>query len=198
MAIGTRTISTADLTLAGRKALADACSAVTQRCLDDVVRTAAPGSEHAWLASALPQVLEADTTDRLLARRFLASLVAVGQKLMDPRPMAVASPAELFAFRLIWCEALPALSVTEAVAIVSALSQAVGTERLNLDRLDLLYGSDAADSLADLPAFEEWFEADAEWHPVHPYVALTEDQARGLAAVGDDEDTELDEQSEEA
>jgi len=74
----------------------------------------------------------------------------------------------------------------------------VGTERLNLDRLDLLYGSDAADSLADLPAFEEWFEADAEWHPVHPYVALTEDQARGLAAVVDDEDTELDEQSEEA
>ncbi len=196
MAIGTRTISTADLTLAGRKALADACSAVTQRCLDDVVRTAAPGSEHAWLASALPHVLEAVTVDNLLARRFLASLVAVGQKLMDPRPMAVASPAELLAFRLIWREALPALSVTEETAILSALSQAVGTERLNLDRLDLLYSSAAADSLADLQAFEEWFEADAERYPVHPYVALTEDQARGLADVGDDEDTELDQQRE--
>ncbi len=193
MAIGTNKISTADLTLAGRTALATACSAVTQRCLDDLVRIEEPGFDHPWLAAALPHVLQADTTDTLVARRFLASLVAVGQKLMDPRPMSMASWTELFAFRLIWCEALPALSVTEEAAILSGLSSAVGTERLNLDRLDLLYSSDAADSLADeLPTFDEWFEADAEWDPVHPYVAFTQDQARGLTDVLDDQDTELD------
>jgi hypothetical protein len=164
MAIGTNKISTADLTLAGRTALATACSTVTQRCLDDLVGIEEPGFDHPWLAAVLPHGLQADTTDTLVARRFLASLVAVGQKLMDPRPMTVASWAELFAFRLIWCEALPALSVT------------------------------TADSLADeLPTFDEWFEADAEWDPVHPYVAFSEDQARGLTDVLDDQDTELDE-----
>ncbi len=101
MTIDTRRVSTADFSLAGRNALAEACSVVTRRCLEDLAQAPARMGENTWLASVLPPVLGVDTADELMVRRFLASLVAVGQKLMDPLPRRLASLAELLAFRLI-------------------------------------------------------------------------------------------------
>jgi hypothetical protein len=189
MTVGTRTVSTADFSLAGRTALAEACSSVTHQCLEDLAQVPARMGEHPWLASVLPPlVLGTNTADELMARRFLASLVAVGQKLMDPLPRHLASLAELLAFRLIWREALPRLSVSQPQTRLDAVSRAITTERLDLDRLDLQFGPDAERWAADLPPFKEWFQADDERYPVHPYVALTEDQARGGAFDVDDED----------
>jgi hypothetical protein len=201
MTIGTRTASTADFSLAGRNALAEACSIVTHRCLEDLAQAPVRMGEHPWLASVLPPlVLRADTPDELMARRFLASLVAVGQKLMDPIPRHLASLAELLAFRLIWREGLPRLSVSEPEARLDAVRRAITAERLNLDRLELQFGPDAERWAADSPPFEEWFEADDERYPVHPYVALTEDRARGDAFDLDDEDLDpwLDDTEDEA
>jgi len=188
MTIGTRSVSTADFSLVGRTTLAEACSIVTHQCLEDLAQVSARMGEHPWLASVLPPlVLGANTADELMARRFLASLVAVGQKLMDPFPRHLASLAELLAFRLIWREGLPRLSVSEPEARLDAVSRAITTERLNLDRLELQFEPDPERWAADLPPFEEWFEADDERYPVHPYVALTEDRARGGAFDLDDE-----------
>ncbi len=58
---------------------------------------------------------------------------------------------------------------------------------VDLARLQLLFGPDAEGWAADLPPFEEWFEADDERYPVHPYVAFTEDLARGGAFDVDDD-----------
>jgi hypothetical protein len=188
MTIGTRTVSTADFSFAGRTALAEACSIVTHRCLEDLAQTPAHMGAHPWLASVLPPlVLGANTADELMARRFLASLVAVGQKLMDPLPRHLASLAELLAFRLIWREGLPRLLASEPEARLDAVRRAITTERLDLDRLELQFGPDPELWAADSPPFEEWFEADDERYPVHPYVALTEDRARGGAFDLDDE-----------
>jgi hypothetical protein len=200
MTIGTGSVSTADFSLVGRTALAEACSIVTHRCLEDLAQVSVHMGEHPWLASVLPSpVLAANTADELMARRFLASLVAVGQKLMDPLPRHLASLAELFAFRLIWREALPRLAASEPEARLDAVSRGITAERVDLDRLQLLFGPDAERWAADLRPFEEWFEADDERYPVHPYVA-TEDQARGGAFDVDDEglDPALDDAGDEA
>jgi hypothetical protein len=188
MTIGTGSVSTADFSLVGRTALAEACSIVTHRCLEDLAQVSAHMGEHERLASVLPSlVLGANTADELMARRFLASLVAVGQKLMDPLPRHLASLAELFAFRLIWREALPRLAASEPEVRLDAVSRGITAERVDLDRLQLLFGPDAERWAADLLPFEEWFEADDERYAVHPYVALTEDQARGGAFDVDEE-----------
>lgn len=174
--IGSEETSTGHLSLVGRRAMAEACSAITQRCLDDIAQGEASG--HPWLAAVLPSVLEADVTNEVVATRFLATLVAVGQKLMDPRPLPVASSAELFAFYLIRREAAPALAVTESPEQLEHLHGAIRSHDLALDQLELLYGADAAHWVEVTDQFEEWFEAQDEVYPVHPYVVGTEGWVR--------------------
>jgi hypothetical protein len=156
MTIGTSSVSTADFSLVGRTALAEACSIVTHQCLEDLALVSAHMGEHPWFASVLPPfVLGGNTADELMARRFLASLVAVGQKLMDPLPRHLGSLAELLAFRLIWREALPRLAANETEARLDAVRRAITAEQLDLDRLELQFGPDAERWAADLPPFEE-------------------------------------------
>lgn len=190
MSVGTPERSTADLTLAGRRLLAEACSVVTHRAIESL---AGSPSAPTWPESTLPPALAVLSDDEWLARRSLATIVAMGQKLMDPRPLPVASLAELWGCWLMWREALPALRAIEDPATLAGIAHAVQLFEVDLAEFEQLYGPMAALFLDNLPPLVEWFEAVDEQYPVHPYVALTEDLTRRAVDV-DRDVTEEDEE----